>query len=49
MARGWYGVPATWRDAARRAGALYALGELRAARACDDWARRLGARLEVSP
>jgi hypothetical protein len=41
MARGWYGTPKTWQEAARRTGALLAMGEPRAALASRGLARRL--------
>lgn len=44
MARGWYGVPLNWREAARRAGALLAMGEIRAARVCEAMARAMWGR-----
>ena len=36
--RGWYGPPRTWEEAARRAGALLAIGEAGAARRAHDLA-----------
>lgn len=41
MARGWYGTPKTWQEAARRAGALLAMGETRAAQISRSLARQL--------